>query len=311
MSMSLEETLEPIDAELRRALESEIEARVDGLGIDESSDREGDLDLTVVVPYFNPGDRLRPTIEGLIESLSKSGLHYEIIAVSDGSTDQSEASLAGLPTRILRSVPLEVNQGKGNALRVGLGLGRGRWLAFIDADGDLPPRQMAAAFRIAQTEGPDILIGSKRHPDSKVHTSPLRRLYSKVWQLLVSAPFRLGVSDTQTGLKVMRRDVVLDALPLMVEEGFSFDLELLVIAKRLGYDRFVEMPVEIIERTVSTVSLGTAVSMLCQAVAIFGRRYVRHAYDAAAPRPGGPSPLPDGDGHAARQLSATSQRHAA
>ncbi len=308
--MKLEELTETIDVdELRSVLE--IENQIDGLWADPISDREGDLDLTVVVPYFNPGDRLRPTIDGLIESLSKTGLHYEVIAVSDGSTDQSEASLDGLPSHILRSVPLAVNQGKGNALRVGLGLGRGRWLAFIDADGDLPPNQMAEAFTIARAESPDILIGSKRHPDSKVHTSPLRRLYSKVWQMLVSAPFRLHVSDTQTGLKVMRRNVVVDALPLMVEKGFAFDLELLVIAKCLGYDRFVEMPVEIIERTVSTVSLGTAASMMRQAAAIFARRYVRHSYDAAASVADDRSPRHRGQGHPTLHLSGASESFAA
>jgi len=282
--MTVDQIFETIEEhQLRLALEDELEGTIDGLWIDPigGSDREGDLDLTVVVPSYNPGEKLRSTIQGLIGTLSTTGLHYEIIAVSDGSTDGSAASLVDLPSRIVRSVPLQVNQGKGNALRVGLGLGRGRLLAFIDADGDLPPGQMAQAVAMAQAEDPDIVLGSKRHPDSKVHTSRLRRLYSAVWQKLVSASFRLDVGDTQTGLKVMRRDVVLDALPLMVEKGFAFDLELLVIARRLGYDRFMEMPVEIVERTVSTVSMRTALTMLRQAAAIFVRRYLRGSYRGA------------------------------
>jgi glycosyltransferase involved in cell wall biosynthesis len=252
----------------------------------QGADRAGDLDLTVVVPYYNPGDTLRRTIDGLIEALSATELQYEIIAVSDGSTDGSELSLLSCPPSLVHNLILEVNQGKGQALRTGLQCGRGRLLAFIDADGDLPPHQITGMVQIAQSENPHVLVGSKRHADSRIHSSWHRRIYSSLWQKVVSTPFRLGVRDTQTGLKVIRRDVVLDALPLTVETGFAFDLELLVVARRLGYKRFLEAPVEIVERSISTVSIRTAVRMLGQAAAIFVRRYVNHSYDpVSAARP--------------------------
>ncbi|MGA2036944.1 MAG: glycosyltransferase, partial [Acidimicrobiales bacterium] len=115
------------------------------------------MDLTVVVPYYNPGDRLRSTVEDLIRTLRAVGMSFEIITVSDGSTDGSEACLAGLDYEFLRSVKLKANQGKGEALRVGLAMGRGRYLGFIDGDGDLPGTQVASFVSLIRSHHPDII----------------------------------------------------------------------------------------------------------------------------------------------------------
>ncbi|MGH8980796.1 MAG: glycosyltransferase [Acidimicrobiales bacterium] len=240
------------------------------------------LDLTVVVPYFNPGDRVRDTVDELVRTLSGTRATFEIIAVSDGSTDGSEQALSGLPADVVRSVRLQHNHGKGEALRVGFAMGRGRFLGFIDADGDLPPGQMATMAAIAQDEdgpAPDVVLGSKRHPESEVVYPPLRRVYSWAWQQLVLALFGLHVRDTQTGLKLVRREVLADVLPRMLEKRFAFDLELLVVARKLGYRRFVEMPVRIRRRFGSTVSPRAVVGMLLDLFAIFYRLRIVRFYD--------------------------------
>jgi glycosyltransferase involved in cell wall biosynthesis len=240
------------------------------------------LDLTVVVPYFNPGDRVRETVDELVRTLSGTGATFEVIAVSDGSTDGSEQALAGMPANLVQTVRLQRNHGKGEALRVGFTMGRGRFLGFIDADGDLPPDQvtmLAAIAHDASTPAPDVVLGSKRHPASQVVYPPLRRLYSWVWQQLVLALFGLHVRDTQTGLKLVRREVLADVLPRMLEKRFAFDLELLVVASRLGYRQFVEVPVRIRQRFGSTVSPRAVAGMLADLFAIFYRLRVSHHYD--------------------------------
>ena len=240
------------------------------------------LDLTVVVPYFNPGDRVRETVDELLRTLSSTGATFEVIAVSDGSTDGSEQALAGLPADQVRNVRLQRNYGKGEALRVGFTMGRGRFLGFIDADGDLPPDQVTMLAAIAHDAGspaPDVVLGSKRHPASQVVYPPLRRLYSWAWQQLVLALFGLHVRDTQTGLKLVRREVLADVLPRMLEKRFAFDLELLVVASRLGYGRFVEVPVRIRQRFGSTVSPRAVAGMLADLLAIFYRLRLSHHYD--------------------------------
>jgi glycosyltransferase involved in cell wall biosynthesis len=237
------------------------------------------VDLSVVVPFFNPGAVVRTTVDGLINALSPLPLTFEIIAVSDGSTDHSESTLIGAPSELARCVRLEQNRGKGACVRLGFELSRGALVAFIDADGDLPPDQMADFVSLARSKWPDILVGSKRHSDSLIHASLLRRAYSVLWQYIVCAPFRLGVRDTQTGLKAIRREVMDRVLPLTVEDGFAFDLELLVVARRLGYRNFVEAPVRIIERRQSTISARIGLSMAREAVSIYGRCYLGHLYD--------------------------------
>jgi glycosyltransferase involved in cell wall biosynthesis len=229
------------------------------------------LDLTVVVPYYNPGPQLRSTVEGVVRVLQSTGISFEIVAVSDGSTDGSDASLEGVHPGVVTRIILPQHAGKGHAVRAGLARGRGRYLGFIDGDGDVPPESLAEFVQVVQTAHPDVVIGSKRHPQSVVVYPVARRLYSWGYQQLVRALFRLNVRDTQAGIKLVRREVLIDALPLMVEQGYAFDLELLLIARRFGHGHVVEAPVRIGRRFSSTVSPSVVVEMLGDTFAIWWR----------------------------------------
>jgi glycosyltransferase involved in cell wall biosynthesis len=240
---------------------------------------EPTLDVTIVVPYYNPGPRLRTTVEHMLRVLESSGMTFEIIAVSDGSTDGSHFTLEGFPESVVRRVELDRNVGKGRALRAGLGMGRGRYLGFIDADGDISPEFLAPFVTIMRTEEPDIIIGSKRHPESSVHYPPLRRLYSWGYQHLIHLLFRLKVKDTQVGIKLVDRALIADVLPLLRETRFALDLELLVLARRLGYDRIVEAPVRIDERFGSTISPKAVWLLLVDTLGLFIRFSVRREYE--------------------------------
>jgi len=238
------------------------------------------LDVTIVVPYYNPGDRLRKTVAHMVQVLDASGMTYEIITVSDGSTDGSPFTLEGLPEDVVRRLEFDQNVGKGHALRVGLSRGRGRYLGFIDADGDISPELLAPFVSIMRFSQPDIIIGSKRHPQSSVQYPPLRRLYSWGYQHLIGLLFRLDVRDTQVGIKLVDRRVIADVLPLLQESRFALDLELLVLAQRLGYTRMVEAPVRIEERFGSTISLKAVWLLLIDTLAVFARLNILHSYDA-------------------------------
>ena len=237
------------------------------------------LDLTVVVPYYNPGEALAPNIRRLLDVLGSSRLSFEVIAVSDGSTDGSEATIRDIEGEALRHVVLAVNQGKGAALRVGLAAGKGRYLGFIDADGDLDPELLKSFLALVDLYQPDVVVGSKRHPLSKVHYPPIRWVYSIGFQYLVKAMFRLNVTDTQTGIKLVRRDVLAAVLPRMMEKRFAFDLEMLAVARRLGYRRMLEAPVEIEQRFSSTVSIHSVFNTLVDTLAIFYRMRFLRTYD--------------------------------
>jgi O-antigen/teichoic acid export membrane protein len=258
---------------------------------------DADLDLTVVVPYYNPGKLLVPTIERLLSVLDASGATYEVIAVSDGSTDGSDRELdEALPGRPqLTNVVLADNQGKGAALRVGLAMGHGRYLGFIDADGDLDPILLDSFQTMVGLYSPDIILGSKRHPLSEVEYPFLRRVYSWGYQQVVRIGFRLNIRDTQTGIKLIRRDVLSAVLPRMVEKRFAFDLELFVIARRLGYKRFLEAPIRLRHQFTSTVSWRSVYRSLLDTMAIWYRLRILHFYDGdqAPATPGGEGLLID------------------
>jgi len=238
-----------------------------------------ELDFTLVVPFYNPGSHFGQHIGEIVDVLSSSDISYEILAVSDGSTDQSEKQLAAIASERLTLVRLERNQGKGSALRAGLSRGRGEYLGFIDGDGDLPANLLSALLEIIDREHPDIIFGSKRHPRSEVIYPPLRRMYSWGYQQLNRTLFRLPIRDTQTGIKVVRRDVLAAVLPRMVEKRFAFDLELFVVARQQGFRNFVEMPVNIGQRFGSTVSLRSVRNMLLDTFAIFYRLRVLRFYE--------------------------------
>jgi hypothetical protein len=125
----------------------------------------------------------------------------------------------------------------------------------------------------------DIVLGSKRHLLSEVHYPPIRRLYSWLYQQLIRLLFRIRVRDTQTGIKLIRREVLADVLPLMREQRFAFDLELFVAARQCGWRRFLEAPVRIEQQFGSTVSVRSAAQTLVDTIAVAFRLHVKRAYD--------------------------------
>jgi glycosyltransferase involved in cell wall biosynthesis len=231
------------------------------------------------MPYYNPGDSLGRNVTEVVAVLARTGLDFEVIAVSDGSTDGSGASIDALEQGPIRHIELSRHTGKGEALRVGLAEGRGDYLGFIDADGDLPADLLEPFVSKVRTGDVDIVLGTKRHGDSDVVYPLVRRLYSWGFQQLVRLLFDLDVRDTQTGIKVLRREVLEAVLPLMVEQRFAFDLEMLVVARQLGFDRFAELPVRIQRRITSTISVRAVAGILSDTFAIWWRLKVRRQYE--------------------------------
>ncbi|MHB8593445.1 MAG: glycosyltransferase family 2 protein, partial [Acidimicrobiales bacterium] len=186
------------------------ESRASGPGAEQSvtavpaQHEPGGLELSIVVPFYNPGPGFTRNIMAVVGALEATGLSFEVLAVSDGSTDRGVGEIDLVGER-LRRIDLPVHVGKGQALRVGLSEGRGRYLGFIDADGDIPAELLGSFVEAIRTEAVDIVVGSKRHPASDVFYPPLRRLYSWGYQQLVRLLFDLKVRDTQTGIKILRR----------------------------------------------------------------------------------------------------------
>jgi hypothetical protein len=144
---------------------------------------------------------------------------------------------------------------------------------------ELDPRAIETFIVLMRQGDYDVVVGSKRHPASKVSYPTFRRLQSWVYQVLIRLMFNLDVRDTQTGLKLFRRHVLVDVLPLLAVKRFAFDLELLVVAKHLGYRKITEAPITLDYQFSSTIGPGAVFDAMWDTAAIFYRRYILRYYD--------------------------------
>jgi glycosyltransferase involved in cell wall biosynthesis len=237
--------------------------------------------LTVVVPVYNGGDEVVANIE-VIRAAVAAGLpgeEIEVIVVSDGSIDGSAERLIETRSEGIRVIHYDRNLGKGYAVKAGALASHGRWIGLVDADLDLDPSSLAEYLRLAEREQLDFAIGSKRHPDSVVQYPRSRRIASWCYQQLNRVLFRLDVRDTQVGLKLFSRRVVDEVVPLLLVKRFAFDVELLAVAKALGYDRIRELPVRLEFRFQgSALRSSSVVRALWDTAAIFYRLRILRTY---------------------------------
>ncbi|BEL05501.1 hypothetical protein Q0Z83_036920 [Actinoplanes sichuanensis] len=237
--------------------------------------RRSAVELSVVVPFFNPGPVVRRTVEQLVACLTEAGVAFEVIAVSDGSTDGSAALLAGMANVTVLDNP--VNQGKGAALHQGFAAANGAWVGFIDADGDIDPRHLVDYLTLARTGGHAMVYADKRHTASVSGAGRARKLISVSYSTLVTAMFGLTVRDTQTGCKIIRRDVLTEVLPRLRERRFAFDLELFVATNAAGITDLHAAPVRLETRVAgSTVTTKSIVRTIRDTFTIYGRRRANH-----------------------------------
>lgn len=235
------------------------------------SSYSSDALISIVVPYLNPNDYFVDHIRAILKVMEEIGNPYEVIAVNDGSTDGSDIRLKALNHPNIKMLENETNFGKGYSIRRGFRRCSGELIAFIDADGDIPASVLKQFVTYALNHDFDVLLGSKYHPDSVVNSSVSRKLSSRTYQTLVKLLFKLDLSDTQTGIKLLKREIVEQVLDDLKENGFAFDLELLITIKRHGFSNFVELPVTIIKRQSSTLDLKNALGLVGKTFSLYKR----------------------------------------
>ena len=236
------------------------------------------VELSVVVPAYREGRRIHDNLQRLVGELDKLNVAYEVVVVSDGNTDATVREAERLGSPAVRVFRYPMNIGKGFALSCGVDQSIGDLVTFIDADMELDPANIRVFIDLMRSSGCDAVIGSKRHPESRVQYPAFRRFQSAVYQLLVRVLFNLNVRDTQTGLKLFRKQVLADALPLLAIKRFAFDLELLVVAHQLGYRKICEAPIRLDYQFESTVNLRSAFDVLWDTAAIFYRLRILRYY---------------------------------
>lgn len=228
-------------------------------------------EYSLVTPVYNEGAHVFTSLQSIARVMRMLG-PFELIVVNDGSSDESRAEIERLRPELpeLQAHHL-AHEGKGQALRVGAQEAKGQYVIFFDADLDLPPEQILFFVAMQRAHQADAVIGSKMHPDSTVNYPLRRRLYSWGYYQLTKLLFHLPVRDTQTGLKLVRRDLLLKALEDTELKGFAMDLELLVRLVQLQA-HMVEAPVVVrYKAKFGGVGLGTVGEILGETLAVWKR----------------------------------------
>ena len=196
------------------------------------------LDLSIIIPAYNEEQRITPTLEATAQFLAAHPGTWEIVVVDDGSKDGTVALCEQLAERIpnLRVIASKPNRGKGSAVRIGMLGARGRIRVMCDADGSMPATELPKLLA-PMLAGADVAIGSRYVAGASAHTQPLyRRLWSRLCNQVIQRTLVPGVRDTQCGFKAFSDRAAQDLFSRATIDGWAFDLEVLAIAKRLGYD---------------------------------------------------------------------------
>jgi glycosyltransferase involved in cell wall biosynthesis len=208
--------------------------------------------LSVVVPAYNEETRLVGTLTELMAHLDASSVKYEVIVVDDGSSDGTAAVVQRLSAAFPRLSLIDAeHHGKGHAVRTGVLAARGSRIVFCDADLPVPP---ADVMRVAEClQDCPIVVGSREGPRATRLGEPhLRHFMGRVFNAVVRAVAVPGIQDTQCGVKGFTAESARAVFSRQTIDGFGFDVEVLYIAKRCGYE-IAEVPVTWSYRALSRV----------------------------------------------------------
>jgi glycosyltransferase involved in cell wall biosynthesis len=235
--------------------------------------------LSLVTPVHRGEAFIAESLRHMLSALEGLGRPFEVIVVCDGGGDCSADLARGLGDHRVVVLEYPENHGKGHAIAHGLAAAQGRLVGWLDSDLDIDPQLIVDAALRFDDEPIDAVVGSKRHPDSKVHYPLTRRLYSWGFQTLVRLLFRINVRDTQVGAKVFRREMIDTVTPLLLIKHYAFDLEVLAVGAEFGFDRVEEAPIALTYRFSGTGINWRAVRHMFQdTLAIAYRIHLRHWY---------------------------------
>lgn len=200
------------------------------------------IKFSVIMPAYNEGTHIFDNLLRVCKSIKNN--HYEIIVIDDGSSDNTfaESKRAAKFFKNIKPFRSRHNQGKGASLFYGFQKSKGELIAFLDADLEIVPEYLKKFLIALKKNKADVVAGVK---DPITNRFPiLRRFASALYRYTVNFLFGLNITDTQTGIKLFKREVLEESIPRLKVSRFAFDLELLVAASRFGY-KIIEYPVEV------------------------------------------------------------------
>ncbi len=205
--------------------------------------QSGTPTYSIVIPMYNEEIRILPTVGAIANHMVALGQDFELVLADDGSTDSTLELVRDMGLANVTVLEAERNGGKGSAVRRGVLASRGDIILFADADQSTPIEQFAELEDVLQ-KGFGVVVGSRAAAGAEVANKSLgRQILSNGLKLLVQGSLRLPISDTQCGFKMFTRDAAHAVFSRQLIDGFSFDLEVLYLARRMGI-RVTEVPVQ-------------------------------------------------------------------
>lgn len=216
------------------------------------------MKLSVVIPAYNEAKVIEQTISHIKKYLQENFQDYEIIVVDDKSTDKTLEILNGLES--IKILSNQKNHGKGYTVRKGVLKAEGDWILFMDADNSTTIEHLDEFKKYIDSH--DLIIGSRaiKGANIKVRQSIVKVIFGRLGNLFIRLLATPGIRDTQCGFKLFSRKL-LPLWQIMTIERFAFDVELIYLAKKRGF-QIVELPVEWKNNFDSTVKWHSYVSTL-------------------------------------------------
>lgn len=226
--------------------------------------------LSLIIPAYNEESRIEKSLDSACTYLSNKDYTFEIIVVDDGSSD-STARIAGDYHKNVLLFQQPNNMGKGAAVRRGMIESTGDFRIFTDADFSTPIYEVEKILT-GLLNGSDICIGSRAIDPGmiKEHQPFYREFMGKSFNKIVQLMLFNGIKDTQCGFKGFTRKAALEIFPKAKIDGFSFDVEILYLAKKAGLS-ISQVPVEWYNDNRSRVNpVSDSISMLIELFKIRG-----------------------------------------
>lgn len=239
--------------------------------------------LSVIVPVYKQEKTIADDLSTILYNLDRIRYDYEVIAVIDGTgVDKSYKIAQKIRNPKLKVFGYQHNHGKGYAVRYGMAHTKGDYIAFIDSGMEIDPNGISIILEHMEWYNADIIVASKRHPASLVNYPLDRRIISFGAQIFARLLLGIKVSDTQAGLKIFKRKVLIKVLPRLLVKNYAFDLEILSVANHLGFTRIYEAPLKlkyVFGSLTHATGLRTIYNSLMEALAVFYRLRILHYYD--------------------------------
>jgi glycosyltransferase involved in cell wall biosynthesis len=230
------------------------------------------------MPAYNVEDSVVEAVEMVRRVMAGVTEDYEVIVVNDGSVDGTRRMLKGLGDGRVKVVDHRVNLGKGAAIKTGAEHAKGEYAIILDADGDIDVRNVRRYIDALREY--DVVIGSKRHPNSIYQAPLLRKVLSIGYNMLVKMLLGIRVGDTQTGFKAFKTKHLKTIMKTIVVKKYSWDAEVLVVANILKL-KIAEAPVYI--KQDKLFKIKNALTMLMETLGIMYRlrvlRWYQRLYD--------------------------------